>query len=165
MKKLVSIVPLALLLCFTFSCKDSESVVENMSVMDLDADKVAIRDVWKQVVVLFNNHDAKGLAALFDPVFERWEGNVKGPAEEQKALGDYFEQQKEIQYKQLEEIGLIFITPKVAIYKTYGEVLKELDAEENEQSPSKIVEAWVFVKRNGQWKIASYFLDLYKFNR
>ena len=139
---------MALFICATF-------VPE---VGDDTGDVVAIERVWDQVVATFNNHDAEGWASLMSGSFENWQGDRKGPVAEEKYIAQYFENQKGVRYKQLDKIGLTFVTRDVAIYRTYGEVAGIVDAEGKPELLQKIIEAWVFVKNDGKWEIATYFV-------
>ena len=80
-------------------------------------DEAAIRKVWEQNQAAFNNHDAKGMAALWETsLVESWDGSAKGAARVEY-YADLFKRQPSIQSERLEEIGIIFVTPDVAVYK------------------------------------------------
>jgi len=56
MKKLLMIIPLVFLLCFTFSCQQGEEVAEEPAV-DVEADKAAVREMLNQYAVACNTGD------------------------------------------------------------------------------------------------------------
>jgi len=120
---------------------------------DRAADEKAIRAVWDKIVVTFNHHDAGGWAALFDEAYESWTGNRKGPAAEEKYMAEYFARNAGVRYKELRPIGLVFLAPDVAIYRTRGHVSGEADGASYE-----LLEAWVIVKKNTNWRVSTYFL-------
>ena len=119
---------------------------------DQAADEAAIREVVKQANAAFNNHDAKAMAAFDVENIESWDGKRKG----RKQLSEWFASMKG-QYKQLDEIGITFVTPDVAIFKEYGENTDRLDADGKPLPPQKALEAWVLVKKNGKWLGAAIF--------
>jgi hypothetical protein len=64
------------------------------------------------------------MAALLTKDYENWAGTQKGSAANEKSNTEFFEGRgKNIQLKD-EEIGIIFLTPKVAIYKSRDETTK-----------------------------------------
>jgi len=119
---------------------------------DRAADERAIRAVWDQIVATFNNHDAKGWAALFDEAYENWTGDRKGPAAEEKSVAQYFSRNQGVRYKELRPMGLAFLAPDVAIYRTRGHISGEADG-----SSYELLEAWVFIKKK-EWRVSTYFL-------
>ena len=56
MKKLLMVIPLVFLLCFTFSCQKGEEVVEE-PVVDVEADIAAINELWNQYGVAYQTGD------------------------------------------------------------------------------------------------------------
>jgi uncharacterized protein (TIGR02246 family) len=119
---------------------------------DQAADEAAIRELVKKANEAFNRHDAEAMAAFFVENFETPDGKYRG----RKQVSDYFASMKN-QYKQLDEIGIIFVTPDVAIFKEYGENTDNVDADGKSLPPSKALEAWVLVKKNGKWLAAALF--------
>jgi uncharacterized protein (TIGR02246 family) len=65
MKKLFMLLPLVLLLCFTFSCQKAEEVAEE-PVVDVEADIEAIRSVSQEISRTWNENDFEGYMALMD---------------------------------------------------------------------------------------------------
>ncbi len=64
MKKLLMILPLVFLLCFTFSCKQSEETAEKPSV-DVEADRAAIGALNDEWLALYNAGDFDQLVSIF----------------------------------------------------------------------------------------------------
>jgi ketosteroid isomerase-like protein len=120
-------------------------------------DEAAIRKVLEQTYIFANKHDAKAMSAQFADDFEVWNGSTKGPVEYGKYLFVMWERHKDVQYKLLDEIGIIFVTPDVAIYKVREEVKGELNADGRPQAPRRRLAARVLVKRNGKWVYAASF--------
>jgi ketosteroid isomerase-like protein len=63
MKKLLLILSLVFLLCFTFSCQKAEEIAEEPAV-DIAAEKQAIRDMLKTAFEVENQKDVDALMAL-----------------------------------------------------------------------------------------------------
>ncbi|MGB6865834.1 MAG: DUF4440 domain-containing protein [Candidatus Aminicenantaceae bacterium] len=65
MKKLFMVLPLVLLLCFTFSCQQGEEVAEE-PVTDVEADVEAIKNLRAQYMVSQDAGDAEGCVSYWD---------------------------------------------------------------------------------------------------
>jgi uncharacterized protein (TIGR02246 family) len=124
---------------------------------DQAADEAAIRDMVSKLFAAMKKHDAKAYAALCAEDFEDWEGTVTGRAAMEKLIADHFANMKDIQYKLLDEIGIVFVTQDVAIFKHTDEVTNSLDADGKPQPPYRRLSARVFVKKNGSWLFATHF--------
>lgn len=134
------------------------SLLISMPVMaDQAADEVAIRKTMEQLYAAYNNHDAKAYAAHCDEIIENWDGSDKGRAAFEKTAAKFLERQKDYHVKPLEEIGIVFVTPDVAIYKVRDEMSGELDAAGKALPPFKMIRARVLVKKNGKWLYAATF--------
>ncbi len=83
---------------------------------DQDEDEAAIQKVVEQINAAINNHDAKGMAALWDKSVESWNGSRKSAAH-MEYYADLFKRQPSIKSNRLGEIGIILVTPDVAVYK------------------------------------------------
>ena len=120
-------------------------------------DEAAIRKVWEQNQAAFNNHDAKGMAALWETsLVESWNGSAKGAARVEY-YADLFKRQPSIQSERLEEIGIIFVTPDVAVYKALMDNTGLVDEDGKPLPQLKWLGAWVMVKKNGEWLSAAFF--------
>jgi uncharacterized protein (TIGR02246 family) len=116
-----------------------------------------VRATFSEIISAFNAHDAERWASVMDPSFVNWPGDVRGADEERRFIAAYFGRQRGTQYQQLDEIGLVLLTPEVALYRTYGEVRNAVDTNGQVQPPSRILEAWLFRKRGDNWRVAAYF--------
>ena len=120
-------------------------------------DEAAIRKVMEQLNAAFNNHDGKGMGALSEiSLGENWDGSYKWTAESNN-LVDVWKQQPSIKSHILEEIGIIFFTPDVAVYKALMDNTSLVDEDGKPLPQLKWLGAWVMVKRNGQWLQAAFF--------
>jgi hypothetical protein len=75
----------------------------------------------------------------------------------EKYLSDIFSNAKDFQIKLLDEIGIVFVTPDVAIHKHNDEVTGSIDADGKPLPPDKRISARVFVKKNGRWLFSTQF--------
>jgi len=64
MKKFLTIIPLVILLCFTFGCQQGEEVAEE-PVVDVEADKEAIKKITDDFNAALNAGDIDKLVSLF----------------------------------------------------------------------------------------------------
>ena len=123
---------------------------------DLGEDEAAVRKAWEQGQAAFNNHDVKMMAALSDQSSESWDGNRKWTAGADH-MADLFKRQPSIKSKRLEEIGIIFFTPDVAVYKALMDNTGLVDEDGKPLPQLKWLGAWIMVKRNGKWLSAAFF--------
>jgi ketosteroid isomerase-like protein len=124
---------------------------------DKAEDEAAIRKAVEQLFAAMHKHDAKAYGALCAENFETWEGDVKGRAAMEKLMSDTFATAKDIQFELLDEIGIVFAAPDVAIYKHTDKITGALDDDEEPLPPFKRLSARVFVKQNGNWLFATHF--------
>jgi ketosteroid isomerase-like protein len=115
------------------------------SIAERAEDEVAIRAAMDRMYAALNRHDAKGVVAEMDESFETWEGDMKGLAAREKYWEGFFEANKEAKIELLNEIGIIFVKPDVAIFKARGQASGwgGLDGE--------FLSAHVFARKNGRW--------------
>jgi len=64
MKKLLLVIPLVILLCFTFSCQQGEDVAEE-PVVDVEADVKALKNMLDEWVALYNAGDFERLVSFY----------------------------------------------------------------------------------------------------
>jgi uncharacterized protein (TIGR02246 family) len=126
-------------------------------VFDQAAEEAAIRELAKQIDATWNAHDAKACAALNDEIYENWDGTVKGPAADEEMMADLFRQQPDLQRRMLEEIGIVFVTPDVAIYKLRMEISGWKGEEGQPPPPTNYLRALVLAKRDGKWRFVTPF--------
>ena len=112
-------------------------------------DEKEIRKVYEQFLDAFNKHDAKAIAQLQDESYQVWEGGATGRAAAKKEYSTRFETQQGLKARILDEIGIVFVTPDVAIHKARVEV--------SSGESTKYLVANVFVKRDGRWFRSAVF--------
>ena len=114
--------------------------------------------MWEQVNAAFDNHDAEGIAAHWDPSIEGWDGSPKGAAQLEEGYADLFKRQPSIRGHR-EEIGIVFFTPDCAVYKSRitNTGLVGKDGEPRPQLKWKWLGAWVMVKKGNKWLVAAFF--------
>ena len=113
MKKLLTIIPLVFLLCFTFSCQQAEEVAEE-PVVDIDADIAAIKEMGNQYAVAINTGD-----------FELWislwaDDGVQMPPETLARIGK--EQIREAMTPVFEQMTLDITITSIEDAKVYGDL-------------------------------------------
>jgi len=116
------------------------------------ADEAAVRQAMEQFVAAYNSHDAKVMLALYADDYKTWTGTPIDRAAWEKGFS---ERQKD--HLEVEDIGIVFVTPDVAIYKCRDEYTNRLDEDGKPLPPAKSLVAVVYVKRNGQWLRAAVF--------
>ena len=125
---------------------------------DQSEDEAAIRKVFEQITVAFNGHDAEGIAAHWDPSLESWDGSRRGAAQFLEFYSDLFKRQPHIKGRS-EEIGIVFLTPDCAVYKSRIENtdLVGKDGELQPQLRWKWLGAWAMVRKDNRWLVAAWF--------
>jgi uncharacterized protein (TIGR02246 family) len=119
-------------------------------------DEEAIKKVVEQLYAALNKKDIKAAFALCDENFENYTGTLKGREANEKRWMPIFKTRfKNVQYKPVEEIGIQFITPDVAIYKDSYDFTGALDEDGNTLQALKWSNAHVFVKKDGKWMYAT----------
>ncbi len=126
-------------------------------VFDQAAEEAAIRKVSKQYFAAYNKHDADALAAWFVEDLENWKATQRSLADLIQVWTKSWERQPDGQLGFGEEIGIIFVTPDVAIHKYIENYLGNLDADGKPLPPSKGIAADIYVKKNGKWLCAAFF--------
>ena len=124
---------------------------------DQAADEAAIRAAVEQMFAAGNKHDAKALMSLCIEDFEGWSGETKGRAAWEEYMSGFFSRQKDLQYEMVDEIGIVFVTPDVAIYKFREKTTGLLDADGKTLPERKRLRADVYVKKDGKWLAATFF--------
>ena len=106
----------------------------------------------EQAFTAINKYDFKGWSSLLTEDYESWDGSIKGHAAIEK-----FQSERKSQFKLLDEIGIIFVTPDVAIYKSRGERTGRADTDGKPLPTNQAIYARVLVKRNDTWLLAASF--------
>jgi ketosteroid isomerase-like protein len=124
---------------------------------DQASEEAAIRKTYEQIYAAANNHDAKAYMALYTDNYESWDGSIKGRAAWEDYLTEFWTDNKDRQYEIVEDIGIIFVTPDVALYKCRGRTSGVVDENGEPLPPLKRLWANVFLKKNGRWLIEADF--------
>jgi hypothetical protein len=160
MKRFITLLGLVgLVVTFLPSCAPAaEPDVAPEPVFDPAAEEAAVRKADEIYNAAWSAHDAKAIVATRDESEESWEGTIKHGEDDSKILEAGFAGPfKNVRSKLLKEIGVVFVTPEVAIYKGVYEFGGILDKEGNEVPATKNLYARVYVKRDGKWLGAGYF--------
>ncbi len=120
-------------------------------------DETAIRDVIKKINDAWNRHDVPAVVANFSKDWENWEGTWKGSATLEKEMAAVHERQPKHERKLLDEIGIVFISPSVAIYRGHVESINWIDENGKTLPTAKQRFARVFRKENGKWLAVASF--------
>jgi ketosteroid isomerase-like protein len=155
MKKLFMVLPLVFLICFTFACQKGEEVAEK-PVVDVEAEKAAIRETMKIAVEGINNHDIQAHLSTLTEDFETWSGKGdKGTRE--KSFIEYWELQKNVKHSLVEEYGITFISPDVALYKARFETTGEIEEDETPIPANEWQGVWILSKKGGKWLVSAWY--------
>ena len=147
MKKLFMVIPLVLLLCFTFSCQKGEEVAEEPAV-DIEAEEQAIRDVLQKTIEAKNRKD-------WDTVINMYAEKTiildEGFPEEEYSLEDH----REYYIKSHENIDFVEGGLKRAVISEAGEMAWSTGWNRNFYNDGAVGEMkWVAIwnKINNEWK-------------
>lgn len=125
---------------------------------DQAAEEAVIREVFEKFKLAYNNHDAKAIPSFFlDETMIVWTDEMKGAAVIEKRYTENFERNKDIHAEMVEDFGILFISPTVAIWRSTPEYTGGYDADGKPRPPWKSRGALVMVKKEGQWRIAAMF--------
>ena len=124
---------------------------------DQSEDEAAIRQVALQILDGYSTGTPGTVVELFAEDWENWEGTIKGRAAWEEYATELLQRRKGVKFKQLEEIGIVFVTSDVAIYKQIVEMSGGIDEDGKLRQPAKILYAVVYVKKGGKWLQSSYF--------
>lgn len=120
-------------------------------------DEAAIRAVVSGIYAGFNQHDAKAIADLCADSLDTWEASREGRDAVEEWIGEMVPGAQAGTAKELEEIGIRFITDDVAIQKSRREVTGQVDADGKFMPPQKQLFLRVFVKKDGRWLLRGFF--------
>jgi len=115
MKKLLMIIPLVILICFTFSCQQGEEVAEKARpVVDVEADISAIKEVLDQYAVAVNTGD-------FDLWISLWaDDGVQMPPDAPAIIGK--EQIREANKPAFDQMTVDIAITSIEDVKVYGDL-------------------------------------------
>ena len=116
------------------------------------ADEAAIREASKHIEETTNKGDIKGHLDLYADPFESFESSDDRAAHQQTHDG-----LKGLRQKLLDDIGVVFVTPDVAIHKFRQETTGLTDDDGNPLPPSKSLVAFIYVKKGDKWLMTARF--------
>ena len=120
-------------------------------------DAAAIRELVAEGFAALNRHDPKAYVALYAEDYENWTGVRKGRAALEDLYTTIWERQTDRQYELLEELGLIFVTPDVAILKARTQTSGRLDRNGRPLPSLTRLVAWVLARNDGTWQYQAIF--------
>jgi uncharacterized protein (TIGR02246 family) len=124
---------------------------------DQAAEEAAVRKFEEQLVSAFNNHDSSAFISFCAEDIENWTGTNKGRRAIEEVIVEFFEQQKNVKATLLEDIGIVFVTPDVAIAKARYEETGRVGDDGQSLPPYRYLEADVLAKRDGRWQRVAIF--------
>ena len=151
MKKLLMILPLVFLLCFTFSCQKAEEPA-----MDIAVEEAAIRETMKTSIDGLSNHDIKAHLSTLSENYETWSGKGDLKTREQYFI-KLWEWQKNVKYNVVEELGISFIYPDCALFKARCESTGEIEKDGTPIPRNEWQGVWILAKRDGKWLIPAWY--------
>ena len=156
MKKLLMIIPLVILLCFTFSCQQYYEEVAEEPAVDIAAEEAAIRETMKTAIDGLNNHDIQAHLSTLTEDFETWSGRGEKNARE-KYFTELWEWQKNVKHNVVEELGITFISPDVALYKARCESTGKIEKDGTPIPRNEWQGVWILAKKGGKWLIPAWY--------
>jgi uncharacterized protein (TIGR02246 family) len=153
MKKFLIIIPLVILISFTFSCQKGEEVAEEPAV-DIEAEKQAVAECFQALVDTAVEGDIDKYKSFFHPEMRWWDFSQEHPV----GIEAYTKIMEEFYKSGLNwvcDLGPfdIHIAGKTAVlYTTYKNIFK--DPEGNETTSSGLWTA-VLVKQDDRWLFLS----------
>lgn len=120
-------------------------------------DAAAIRELVAEGFAALNRHDAKAYVDLYAEDYENWTGVRQGRVALVDLYTTIWERQTDRQYELLEELGLVFVTPDVAILKGRSLTSGRLDRNGRPLPSLKRLVAWVLARKNGTWQYQAIF--------
>ena len=150
MKKLLMIIPLVFLLCFTFGFLLSQEVAEELMETNQNADEIAIRETMEKSINGLNNHDIEAHLSTLIEDYETWSGRGELKARE-KNFTELWKWQKSAMYKVVEELGISFISPDVALYRARYERTGQIEKDGTPIPRNEWQGVWILAKKGGKW--------------
>jgi ketosteroid isomerase-like protein len=120
-------------------------------------DAAGVRKATEQFYSAYNAHDAKAVAALVDEMCENWGGTLRGRAAYEENYRRRFERSRNIRERMVAEIGVVFLTPDIAIHKFRDEVSGAVDGDGNAVPPAERLRAVVYMSKEGEWLRVAQF--------
>ena len=124
--------------------------------VDVEAEETAIRETMKTAIEGLNNHDIQAHLSTLTEDFETWSRKGDKNARE-KNLTEQWEWQKNVKYTLVEELGITFISPEVALYKAHWETTGEIEKDGTPIPRNEWQGVWILAKKNGKWLIPAWY--------
>ena len=125
---------------------------------DQAAEEAAVRNVLEGFKAAYNKHDAQAMPSFFsDEGIVLWRDDVTGGAAIEDVYTDMFDRNKDVRAEIVEDFGIRFLTPTVAVWRGVVEYTGLLGADGEALPPSTSQGALMIVKQEGQWRCAAMF--------
>ncbi len=154
MKRLLMIIPLVILLCFTFSCQQGEEVAEEPAV-DVEAETEAVAESFQQLIDAAVKGDIEKMKSFYHPQMSWWDYKQEHPVGIDtylKEMEDFFKSGFEWVSCDANPLEIHVVDNVAVLHATYKNTFK--DSEGNEITPSGVWTA-VFIKQNDKWLFLS----------
>ena len=119
---------------------------------DQAADEAAVRDAARKLADTWNAKDVEGHMSMVAESFVPWDGGEIGTEGYEQDLKD----SNNVQYS-YEEIGIVFVTPDVAVFREEGGFSGRVDSDGKPLPTQKGIANRLLVRKDGKWKLASFF--------
>ena len=120
-------------------------------------DEAAIRDVVAGIYAGFHAHDPAAIARLCDDSLDTWQTGRSGREEVLAWIREMVPGAQSGAARELEELGISFIGPDVAMQKSRRELTGRTDADGNPLPAQSQLFLRVFVKKDGRWLLRGFF--------
>jgi ketosteroid isomerase-like protein len=137
---------------------ESDKEVAQAVEFDQPADEAAIREFLEEFMALYNNHDAQSMPSFFlDREMVLWAEEKSGGATIEQLYAEIFERNKDIRAQIVEDLGVRFLAPTVALWRGTSRFTGLHDADGELMPPLSNRAVVMMVKKGGQWKFAALF--------
>lgn len=120
-------------------------------------DVYAITRIMDQMEAAYNERNFKIIYNHMAEDYHNWLGNHQGRDINVKLTKQGIEHQKTMRCKRIETIGVAFIKADVAIFKARYVFTGIVDKKGGSLPSSKILGAYVLAKKNGKWRVSTFF--------
>jgi uncharacterized protein (TIGR02246 family) len=120
-------------------------------------DEAAIRDVVAGIYDGFNAHDPAAIARLCDEDLETWLTGRTGNEEVLAWIREMVPGSQSGAAREVEELGISFISSDVAIQKSRRELTGRTDTEGKPLPAQSQLFLRIFVKKDGRWLLRGFF--------
>ena len=123
-----------------------------------EEEKKAVRKAMDQVVAAYGKRDSEAMAAASHDQFITFGRIARGKAEIAELWSNIFSQWGEQEVNILEDFGIEFLAPNVAVWRARGEFANRTGPDGESLPPQGFVGANVYIKKEGKWRRASAFI-------